>query len=192
MVRKLFRNANIYTPVDRGAPLAGTALSRMARFQGGSLYSVNGVLRAVGDERDVLAVAASSGIDMEVDCQGLCLIPGFVDCHTHMCFATLREEEFGLRLEGLDYLEILRRGGGILSSVRSVRSVSEQDLFAATRRQVLKALQFGTTTVEIKSGYGLNTQSELKMLRVIERVGKETALDVIPTFMGAHAVPESH
>lgn len=192
MVRKLFRNANIFTPVDSGAPLAGKNQGRVVHFERGALYSQNGIIQAVGDEQEVLAVVESSGVDIEVDCKGFCVIPGFVDCHTHMCFAALREEEFWLRLEGTDYLDILRRGGGILSSVRAVRKASEQELFAETRRNASKALQFGTTTVEIKSGYGLDTDSELKMLRVIERVGRETVLDVVPTFMGAHAVPEAY
>lgn len=189
MIRKLFRNANIFTPVDSGAPLAGDNQGRVVRFEGGAVYSQNGIVEAVGDEQEVLAFAGPSGVDLEVDCKGLCLIPGFVDCHTHMCFAGLREEEFGLRLEGAEYLEILRRGGGILSSVRAVREASEEELFAATRTHALKALQFGTTTVEIKSGYGLDTDSEMKMLRAIDRVGRETVLDLVPTFMGAHAVP---
>jgi len=192
VIRKLFRNANIYTPVDRGAALAGKSQGLVVQFERGALYSVNGAIQAVGADREVLAVVASSGVDMEVDCKELCLIPGFVDCHTHMCFAALREEEFGLRLLGTDYLEILRRGGGILSSVRAVRNASEQELFVETRSHALKALQCGTTTVEIKSGYGLDTDSELKMLRVIDRVGRETGLDVVPTFMGAHAVPEAY
>ena len=118
--------------------------------------------------------------------------PGFVDPHTHMCFAKRREEEFSLRLQGTDYLEILRQGGGILSSVRSVRSSSEEELFSVTRDHALSALRFGTTTLEIKSGYGLETEAELKMLRVIDRVGRETPLDVVPTFLGAHAVPEEY
>ena len=129
---------------------------------------------------------------LEVDCAGLCMIPGFVDPHTHMCFAKRREEEFSLRIAGTDYLEILRQGGGILSSVRAVRSSSEEELFSVTQTHALSALRFGTTTLEIKSGYGLETEAELKMLRVIDRVGRETPLNVVPTFMGAHAVPEEY
>src|SRR5918996_5781903 len=124
--------------------------------------------------------------------KGRCLIPGFVDPHTHMCFAKRREEEFTLRTEGTDYLEILRSGGGILSSVRAVRSCSEKELLSVSRRHALSALRFGTTTLEIKSGYGLQTEAELKMLRVIRRIGRETPLDVVATFLGAHAVPEEY
>lgn len=189
MTRKLFRNARIYTPIDPGAPLAGVEQGRLARFDPGAVYAANGVIQAVGGEQDVLANVKPNEVEVELDCGGRCLIPGFVDCHTHMCFAALREEEFALRLEGADYLEILQKGGGILSSVRAVRQATELELFAGTRSRVLTALRLGTTTLEIKSGYGLDTQTELKMLRVIERVGRETPADVVATFMGAHAVP---
>ena len=121
-----------------------------------------------------------------------CVIPSFVDPHTHMCFARRREEEFSLRLEGTPYLEILKRGGGILSSVRAVKEASDDDLFENTLSLALSALSMGTTTVEIKSGYGLDTETELRMLSVIRRVGLESPLDVVPTFMGAHAVAEEY
>jgi len=130
--------------------------------------------------------------DEEIDCGGRCVIPGFVDPHTHMCFARRREEEFSLRLEGTPYLEILKRGGGILSSVRAVKEASDDDLFENTLSLALSALSMGTTTVEIKSGYGLDTETELRMLSVIRRVGLESPLDVVPTFMGAHAVAEEY
>jgi imidazolonepropionase len=131
-------------------------------------------------------------VDQEIDCRDLCLIPGFVDSHTHMCFAKRREEEFVLRLQGVSYLEILRQGGGILSSVRAVRAASEDELFQMTLKHALSALEHGSTTVEIKSGYGLDTETELKMLRVIDRVNRETVMDVAATFLGAHAIPEEY
>jgi imidazolonepropionase len=120
------------------------------------------------------------------------MIPGLVDPHTHACFTRTREHEFLRRLDGADYLEILRGGGGILSSVEAVRQASEEDLFQASRARVLRALSSGTTSIEIKSGYGLSTAEELKQLRVIARLARETPLTVVPTFMGAHAVPAEH
>ncbi len=117
------------------------------------------------------------------------MIPGFVDPHTHLCFVRPREREFLARLEGAEYLDILKAGGGILSSVESVRAASEEELFIATRDRALSALSLGTTTIEIKSGYGLSTEAELRQLRVIHRVARETPLSVVPTFLGAHAVP---
>jgi imidazolonepropionase len=150
----------------------------------------DGLIEAVGPEEEILSSLSGREFDEEIDCGGRCVIPGFVDPHTHMCFARRREEEFSLRLAGTPYLEILQKGGGILSSVRSVREATEDDLFENTLASALSALSLGTTTVEMKSGYGLDTETELRMLSVIRRVGRETPLDVVPTFMGAHAVPE--
>jgi imidazolonepropionase len=152
----------------------------------------DGLIEAVGAEEDVMAVLSPADVDVEVDCLGRCVIPGFVDSHTHMCFTRTREEEFALRLDGVDYLEILRRGGGILSSVRAVRAASEAELYAMSRKRLLTAVRLGTTTLEIKSGYGLETAAELKMLRVIDRLRREGPMDVVATFMGAHAVPEEY
>jgi imidazolonepropionase len=192
MSRKCFRNAHIFSPMDRGAPLVGKRQGEVMQITKGALRTKDGLIEAIGTEKEVLDGLSSREIGIDVDCQGYCLIPGFVDSHTHMCFARRREEEFLQRLEGLDYLDILRRGGGILASVRAVRSVSEDELFAVTRKHAASALRYGTTTVEIKSGYGLNTDSELKMLRVIERIQREMPLDVVPTFLGAHAVAEEY
>jgi imidazolonepropionase len=120
------------------------------------------------------------------------MIPGFVDAHTHLCFLEPREKEFLARLQGADYLEILAAGGGILSSVNSVRAAGEEQLAAATRERALSALRLGTTTAEIKSGYGLSVEAELKQLRVIRQVGRETPLRVVPTVLAAHAVPPEY
>jgi len=189
---KLFRNASITTSSDPGGPLAGKRQGEVRHFKRGALYCRDGLVEAIGEEEEVLAGLSPRDVDTEVDCEGLPLVPGFVDPHTHMCFARRREEEFTLRMEGVDYLEILKRGGGILSSVRSVRAASEDELFSATLAHALSGQRFGTTTLEIKSGYGLETEAELKMLRVIHRVGRDTPLDVVPTFLGAHAVPEEY
>jgi len=192
MIRKLFRNANIFTASDRGTHLIGKSLGEILHFERGAIFCQDGVIKAIGDERQVTASLLPGEVEIEVDCEGCCVIPGFVDPHTHMCFAETREKEFALRMGGAEYLEILRQGGGILSSVRAVRAASDEELLSVTLQHALSALRFGTTTLEIKSGYGLNTETELKMLRVIDRVGRETPLDVVPTFLGAHAVPEEY
>ena len=192
MSRKLFRNTSIYSPVDLGRPRSGKSQNELAHFQNGALLVDDGLIAAIGDEEAVLAVAKDSGEVQEVDCAGMCMIPGFVDPHTHMCFAAPREEEFSLRIAGTPYLEILRQGGGILSSVKAVAAAGDEQLYENTLRHVRMALQFGTTTLEIKSGYGLDTENELKMLRVIGKVAKDTPLDIVPTFLGAHAIPEQY
>jgi imidazolonepropionase len=143
----------------------------------------------IGNQDEVTDTLSSRQVHMEIDCKGCCLVPGFVDPHTHMCFAVRREAEFELRIAGTPYLEILKQGGGILSSVEAVAHSSESALFDVTKKNALSALSMGTTTIEIKSGYGLNTENELKMLRVIEQVARQTPLDIVPTFLGAHAIP---
>ncbi|MGQ9484565.1 MAG: imidazolonepropionase [Desulfosoma sp.] len=194
MITKLFRNAAIFTPVDSGTPKAGPLQGDVRVLDRGALLCRNGLLEAVGPEDQVLQRLAATALDVdhEIDLGGRCVIPGFVDPHTHLCFMMPREQEFSLRLQGVEYLEILRRGGGILSTVRSVRQAEESALYEATHRRAMSALRPGTTTVEIKSGYGLDTATELKMLRVIARLARETPLDVVPTLMGAHAVPEEY
>ncbi|MGD0727345.1 MAG: imidazolonepropionase, partial [Spirochaetia bacterium] len=173
----LIRNARISTPVDEGRSAAGARQGKVAAWDRGALLCQNGRIAAIGDESAVLeslGPAERRAAPEEIDCGGRCLIPGFVDPHTHLCFVRPREKEFLARLEGADYLDILKAGGGILSSVESVRAASEEELFIATRSRALSALSLGTTTVEIKSGYGLSTEAELRQLRVIDRVARET------------------
>lgn len=190
MTTKLFTNSRCFTPIDPGHPLAGHEQGNIRTIAGCAILTQNGVIREIGPEDEVLETTRGLDIDMEIDCGGGCLVPGFVDPHTHLCFHGLREAEFAMRLEGVPYLEILRQGGGILSSVRRVRAATEEELFSSTMKLAQSAIAHGTTTIEIKSGYGLDTESELKMLRVIDQVGKKSFLDVVPTFMGAHAVAE--
>ena len=186
---KLYRNARIFTPLDPGHPLRGKEQGEIKEYSRGAILAVNGLIEKIGDEKRVLEGLSASYVNVERDMEGACVIPGFVDPHTHLCFAKRREDEFKMRLDGLPYLEILKRGGGILSSVKAVQSATEEQLFCNTKKLAMAALAKGTTTVEIKSGYGLDLDLELKMLSVIRRISKETPLDVIPTFMGAHAVP---
>ena len=192
MTTKLFTNARCYTPVDPGHPLSGVEQKAVRFIPDCAILTEGGTIKAVGAREEIAPSLRHQPVDLEIDCGNRCLVPGFVDPHTHLCFDGLRESEFTMRLEGVPYLEILRQGGGILSSVRKVRDASEEHLFSSTLRLAESALSHGTTTIEIKSGYGLDAESELKMLRVIDRVGKETFLDVVPTFMGAHAVAEEY
>ncbi len=185
----LFRNANIFTPTDLGQPAAGHQQGNLNFFPKGALLVNNGTIAAIGDEKHICSHIEHNMIRQETDCEGYCLIPGFVDPHTHMCFAHTREKEFSLRLDGISYLDILRQGGGILSSVKAVAEANEEALFTNTLKHAMVALKHGTTTLEIKSGYGLDTATEIKMLTAIDRVAKTSPQDVIATFLGAHAIP---
>ncbi len=120
---------------------------------------------------------------------GACVTPGLIDCHTHLVFAGNRAEEFEARLNGLSYEEIARNGGGILSTVAKTRVASEDELFAQSQARARALLRDGVTTIEIKSGYGLDLQSEMKMLRVARRIGTELGIGVRTTFLGAHCLP---
>jgi imidazolonepropionase len=124
-----------------------------------------------------------------VDCQNRVLMPGLVDSHTHAIFGRARAEEQEMRAAGLDYMEIARRGGGIHSSVRDLRSRSEEDLVALAVPRLQRLARHGTTTVEVKSGYGLTLDDELKTLHVIAKVASIVHLRLVPTFLGAHEIP---
>ncbi|MCS7257877.1 MAG: imidazolonepropionase [candidate division WOR-3 bacterium] len=126
-----------------------------------------------------------------ISAENCVVLPGFVDSHTHLVFKSLRSKEFFMRLDGISYEQILAQGGGILSTVKEVRETDENELYEIARERILSMLKWGTTTVEIKSGYGLSWKHELKMLRVINRLRKDLKdkITVIATFMGAHAIP---
>jgi imidazolonepropionase len=125
------------------------------------------------------------------DATNCIVLPGFVDCHTHLVFAGSRESEFAMRLEGKIYKEILAAGGGILQTVAATRKANEKELFNLAQKRINELIHWGTTTVEIKSGYGLDTESELKIFRVIKRLKEvnKNCITIVPTFLGAHAIP---
>ena len=128
----------------------------------------------------------------EIDCRQGVLTPGLVDSHTHGIFGRPRFDEQEMRAAGLDYMEIARRGGGIHASVRDLRARSEDSLVELARARLQKLASFGTTTIEVKSGYGLTVDDELKTLRVIQRLARELPMRLIPTFLGAHEIPLEH
>jgi imidazolonepropionase len=127
-----------------------------------------------------------------VDCEGRWITPGLIDCHTHLVYGGDRAHEFEMRLEGASYEEIARAGGGILSSVKATRAASEDELFASADRRLSELTREGVTTVEIKSGYGLDIESEAKVLRVARRIGRERPVRIRTTLLGAHAVPPEY
>ncbi len=147
---------------------------------------LDGRIAAIDDEA-VLAGAHPTAA--RVDCGGGVLTPGFVDSHTHAVFGRYRADEYALRASGVPYMEIARRGGGIQASVRDVRARTEDDLVEVNRPRLQTMMRLGTTTVEIKSGYGLSTHDEVKQLRAVQRLAAETPLRVVPTLLAAHEFP---
>ena len=127
-----------------------------------------------------------------IDCQGRAVIPGFVDAHTHLVFGGDRADEFALKMSGVGYQEIAASGGGILSTVQATRAATEEQLFETAARRMRTMISSGTTTVEIKSGYGLDTATEVLLLRVAKRIGEELPVTVKTTFLGAHTLPPEY
>ncbi len=146
----------------------------------------DGVIAAFGS-MEKLPVKQANEV---IDASGKFVFPSFVDSHTHLVFAASREEEFVLKIKGATYAEIAAHGGGILNSAKKLQQASEEELFEKALVRVEEIIGTGTGAVEIKSGYGLTTKDEMKMLRVARRIGKETPLTVKTTFLGAHAVPK--
>nr|MCS5614702.1 imidazolonepropionase [Candidatus Neomarinimicrobiota bacterium] len=124
-----------------------------------------------------------------IDCNGKLVTPGFVDAHTHPVYVDGRENEFMSRLAGISYQEIAKEGGGINSSIAAVRNATEIELYVRAIKRMDKFIKMGTTTLEAKSGYGLDTESELKSLRVLDHLNSVHEIDIVSTFLGAHAIP---
>jgi imidazolonepropionase len=149
----------------------------------------DGLVVTVAPESELRAANPDASI---VDCAGGVLTPGFVDSHTHAIFGRARYEEQELRATGVEYMEIARRGGGIHASVRDLRSRGEEELFTLAAPRLMRLAASGVTTVEVKSGYGLSLDDELKTLRVVRRLGEALPLRIVPTFLGAHEIPLDH
>ena len=156
----------------------------------GAMLVYDGRIEKVGTQREVME--ASGGCYEVVDAGGRIVMPGFVDAHTHPVFGGTRADEFQQRIEGATYAEIAARGGGIRATVRKTREASEDELLEAARRYRGWFLRGGTTTVEAKSGYGLSPDAEMKMLRVIARLAMDEKARYVPTFLGAHEVPDEY
>ncbi|WP_434531117.1 imidazolonepropionase [Haloarcula sp. NS06] len=159
-------------------------------YEDGAVAIVDGSVAAVGPTAEVTAEHPPESAGHAIDASGRAVVPGFVDPHTHGLFAGDRSDEFAAKLRGKSYQDILAEGGGILRTVRAVRDADEETLLSNLLAHLDTMLAHGTTTVEVKSGYGLDTETELRMLRVIDSADDIHPVDVVPTFMGAHAVPE--
>jgi imidazolonepropionase len=162
----------------------------LAYYEDAALAAEDGTVVAVGPTEAVTRKYPPENADTAVDASGQAVVPGFVDSHTHALFAGDRSDEFAAKLRGKTYQEILAEGGGILRTVRAVREASDERLLTNLLGHLDEMLAHGSTTVEVKSGYGLDTKTELRMLDVIQQADARHPIDVVPTFMGAHAVPE--
>ena len=189
-MRLLVRNIGRIVGIEREGRLrlCGAEMDRMETLGDAWLLADGGRIAAFGRSGGEEGIAA----DRVVDAGGGMLFPSFCDSHTHLVYAGSREQEFLDKINGLSYEEIARRGGGILNSADRLHETSEEELFRQAMERVREIAVMGTGAVEIKSGYGLSTEDELKMLRVVRRIRQETPLEVRATFLGAHAVARAY
>ncbi|XP_060699259.1 probable imidazolonepropionase [Hemiscyllium ocellatum] len=190
--RLLVRNAAQLVQVsDSGAQYLGKAeMQRPVVITGASIViNREGLIEAVGPNELIQSKYTGVTFDQEIDACGMCVLPGLVDAHTHPVWAGDRVHEFAMKLAGASYMEIHRAGGGIHFTVEHTRKASEEELFEKLRGRLWRMVRTGTTLVECKTGYGLNLETETKMLRVIERARRELDISISSTYCGAHSVP---
>jgi imidazolonepropionase len=179
----------LVTCAGANGPKRGAAMRELGAITDGALAISGEEIVAVGPTQELRAVYSARE---ELDASGCAVCPGFVDPHTHAVYAGDRADEFEKQIQGVPYLEILAAGGGILSTVRAVRAAAMEKLVSESRPRLDEMLAHGSTTIEVKSGYGLDLQSELKMLQAFEALDAAHPVDLVPTFLGAHAVPPEY
>jgi imidazolonepropionase len=174
----------------------GKEMADLHIISDGAVIIKEGTIAAVGKTKDIVKQHATPGVDLSdfdiIDARDKAVLPGFVDSHTHFVFGGYRADEFAWRLQGASYMEIMQRGGGIVNTVRATRKASKEELIQSGINRLDSMLSFGVTTAEGKSGYGLDRETEIKQLEVMAHLDRVHYVDVVPTFLGAHAVPEKY
>lgn len=182
----IYNAGQLITCASDGKVKKGKEMQNLGIIENGAIAVRGNLIAAVGKSQEILAEYESDNV---LDANGKVVMPAFVDPHTHIVFAGNRLNEFELKIKGADYLEILANGGGILSTVKNTRQATKQELVEQTLKRLDKMLHHGTATVEIKTGYGLDEESEFKMLEVILELDQIHPIYLVPTFLAAHAVP---
>jgi imidazolonepropionase len=175
-----------------GAPRIGKQMSDLAIISDGAVAVKEGIIVFVGTTNELESIIPLRKIEKKIDASNKLVTPGFVDAHTHIIFDGSREEELSMKLAGKTYLEILQSGGGILKTMRDTRTATIEKLVANGKKILDRMMKFGTTTVETKSGYGLTLESEIKSLRAAKKLNEEHPIDLVSTFLGAHAIPPEY
>jgi imidazolonepropionase len=190
----IIKNASELVTCSGFAAKRGKEMGELHIIPDGAVVIKEGIIDAAGTTKDIEAKLAKSGADLSgfdiIDAQNKAVLPGFVDSHTHFVFGGYRAEEFSWRLRGDSYMQIMERGGGIVNTVRATRKADANELLQAGIKRLDAMLSFGVTTVEGKSGYGLDKDTEIKQLEVINHLDGIHYIDIVPTFLGAHAVPD--
>lgn len=183
------RIGDLVTLAGGPGPRRGAAMRELGLVAGGAVAVADGTIVAAGPAAEVKRAVRVTDETRVIDAQGACVTPGLVDPHTHLVFGGSREHEFELRLQGATYAEIMAAGGGIASTTERTREASLEALVAQGRKHLDAMRRCGTTTLEAKSGYGLDLETELRQLEAIRRLAGEGPLEIVATYMGAHAVP---
>lgn len=188
---KILTNFNqIFCPTDMGHPLRGAEMNEATVIENGYIAIKDGkIMQVASGQPDVEIIDSKTEI---VDYTGKMATPGLIDCHTHLVYGGSRENEFSKKLNGMPYLQILAEGGGILSTVNSTRQASFDVLYDKTKDLLNEMIIHGVTTVEAKSGYGLNWETEERQLKVVDKLNHDHAIDLVSTFMAAHAIPPEY
>lgn len=185
-MKTLIRNIGLLATPEGFCARRGPAQGQLRLLNNAWVLAEDGIIAAVGQGEP------PCGAEQVIDAEGRLATPGLADAHTHLIFGGWRQDELADKLHGVPYLDILARGGGILSTVRATRAATEGELLEKGRRALLEMQRFGVTACEAKSGYGLETETELRQLRVIRQLGQECAMDLAPTLLGAHALPPEY
>ncbi len=173
-------------------PAKEKEMASVGLIEDGALAIYDGKIVAVGVTSEVEQSGWVGESTKRINAKGKLVTPGFVDPHTHALYAGSREHELSLKIKGVPYLEILKQGGGILSTVRNTVNARDEEIKSQTKKRLRTMLSFGTTTAEVKSGYGLSLREEVRALKLIKELNAEQPIDLVPTFMGAHAIPPGY
>ena len=184
----LFHNISQLITLD-GGPQRGLTLGKLGIIEQGAIVCEGETILAVGTESEMIERHPQAD---RVDLRGRAVVPGFVDPHTHLIWAGDRAGEFEMRLQGKSYMEIMAAGGGILATLTATRQASLAQLVEEARSRVDIAFTYGTTTIEAKTGYGLDIETELRQLAAILELDRTAPIDIVPTYMGAHAIPPKY
>ena len=185
----IFNIGELVTCSSGGKPKRGREMREIGLIKNAAVAVKDGKILDVGASEDIRRSFQTS---REIDAGNKVVCPGFVDPHTHIVYGGDRLDEFELKIQGRDYMEILKGGGGIISTVNQTRAASPEELFRQSKERLDKMLKCGTTTCEIKTGYGLDTATEMRMLEVIALLQQEHPVTLVPTFLAAHALPPEY
>ena len=188
----LIKNASEIVTCSGFKAKAGKEMSDLKIIPDGAVIIEGGIIKAAGKSDKILEYFKDTSNYQVIDASSKSVLPGFVDSHTHFVFGGYRAEEFCWRLNGVSYMEIMQRGGGIINTVKATRSASKKELYNSGMKRLDSMLSLGVTTIEGKSGYGLDCETEIKQLEVMDELDRAHPIDVVKTFLGAHAVPEEY